>query len=68
VPCVEYVNGFVVTPVIVPEQLSCVVGAVAVAEQTPVKSGKTGTTGTTLSITVTLKLHVLVLLEASVAV
>jgi hypothetical protein len=68
VPCVEYVNGFVVVPFIVPEQLSCVVGAVAVAEQTPVIEGKTGTFGATLSVTVTVKLHVLVLLEASVAV
>ena len=41
----------------VPEQLSVVVGAVAVAEHSPVTSAKTGVNGSSLSVTVTVKLH-----------
>ena len=45
VPCVEYVNGSVVVPVIVPAQLSAVVGAVTVAEHCPVTVAKVGVAG-----------------------
>ena len=53
---------------ITPEQLSVVVGGVAVTEQDPVTVAKLGTTGAILSVTVTVKLQVLVLLDASVAI
>jgi len=36
VPCVLYVNGLAVVPVMVPEQLSVAVGAVTVTEHCPV--------------------------------
>ncbi|MCF7569122.1 hypothetical protein L3X37_12210 [Sabulilitoribacter arenilitoris] len=44
-----YVNGSVVVPVIVPEQLSVVVGAVAVAEHSPVTSASVGVSGSVTS-------------------
>ena len=45
-----------------------VVGAVTVTEQDPVTVAKVGTTGAILSVTVTVKLQVLVFVDASVAV
>ena len=47
------VRSSVVVPVIVPEQLSVVVGAVAVAEHSPVTSASTGTTGAVTSFITT---------------
>ena len=48
-----YVSGSVVVPVRVPEQLSDVVGAVAVAEHSPVTSAKVGVVGSVTSSTIT---------------
>ena len=67
VPCVEYVNGFEVVPIITPPQLSVVDGAVAVTVQAPVKVAKVGIIGETLSTTVIVKLHEEVFPDASVA-
>ena len=53
-----YVVGFKVVPVIVPEQLSVVVGAVAVTEHSPFKPVRTGVTGGVTSFTTTLKAQV----------
>ena len=61
VPCVEYVNGFVVVPVIVPAQLSVVVGAVTVAEHCPVTVAKVGVDGFVTSSTITVCVAVTVL-------
>ena len=68
VPCVEYVNASVVVPVIVPAQISVVVGAVKVAEHCPVTEVKVGSTGGVLSVTITLKLQVEIFPALSVAV
>ena len=53
VPWVLYVSASVVVPVIVLEQLSVVVGTVAVALHSPVTSARTGITGGKLSSTLT---------------
>ncbi len=42
-----------VVPVIIPEQLSVVVGAVKVTEHSPVTSANTGTTGAVMSLIMT---------------
>src|SRR5207245_4535768 len=52
VPCVVRVSGLLVVPVMVPLQLSVVVGAaVIVAEHSPVTSASVGTTGAIVSLT-----------------
>ena len=53
---------------ITPEQLSVVVGGVAVTKQDPVIVAKVGITGAILSVTVTVKLQVLEFEDASVAI
>ena len=53
VPCEVYDVGSFVVPVIVPAQLSVVVGALAAAEHSPVASASVETTGASLSLTVT---------------
>ena len=53
-PCAVYVKGSEVVPLIVPEQLSVVVGTVAVASHLPVTSAKIGVLGAILSSTVTI--------------
>ena len=53
VPCVVIGNTVVVVPVIVPAQLSVVVGAVGVAEHCPVTFASVGTTGGVVSSIIT---------------
>ena len=50
-------SASLVEPVTVPAQLSVVVGAVAVAEHSPVTSAKVGVTGGVTSFTVTVNWH-----------
>jgi len=68
VPWFKYVNGLAVVPVIVPEQLSCIVGGVTVTEQEPLTVGREVTTGAELSATVTVNEQLEVFPDASVAV
>src|SRR5258705_10977616 len=67
-PWLEYVNGSAVVPKTLPTQLSVAVGAVTVTEHSPVAVLSTGNAGAVISCTVTVALHVAVLLLPSVTV